>query len=789
MVLTREKIKETQDKNELWEEIYQTLCQWGKTAADSRGSSSELAELDQKYQSGLGIVEERIREKIASLAETGKNKLTEQQQTEEALRKKRKCVLQPMLQDSAAEIDKKLEDIRFNQVNLRETTNMSPERRKETQARIRKLQSEVEEIKKKCEREAEKFDKELKLCQTEKERIQKEYLSREAAEEVRKNSLQEFRKKYEEKKAALLSQGSGASASEFMKKLEAQLSPENIRVFHQALEYCDINSDTIWEGKNRRFVTIGQKKLKKPQMSGELNRDFAGKYSCIDAGENISVPYVINQNSVSEIPVLIYQGQRDADFKEKFKTLCTAYCLSRCGEPLQILHTGTLNKEDILPAAYQIANPTVFYQIPKGSEVLCLEKLMDFFKKINQDMLHFKSENIMDYNKSHDTRPLAHCLLVLDDLPDSFGEKEIGSLVTLLKEGGKWGIKILACMEFGKLMKSKDKNFLELRKILEECGYGYDSNEKMFVPVGRDGEILDIRTLALWEEEKASLLVHRKLSKGVPHFSLKPGPAKSKPAEPKPAEPKPADPKPTAPKPADPKPDESQFLQRFLEKQELPEKVYFPAKIGGKNFDLPENVGHCLKIFSRERREYENTIYYLLMQLMLRNISESKEGNQKKIIYFFNFGENVILDHSSELSCSFGLSCCDKLQYVTPETLLPGLKLCLEDLQEHMTDHRVWLVFSGMEYMDFYQGYEDEEEKKIAAYYDTLSKYLSTGSCHVFLAGTSIEACQKLKGIENIAVHTIDLDHKRIEKGKKTGDLELWNTIDEEALRAFEKLI
>lgn len=789
MVLTREKIKETQDKNELWEEIFQTLCQWGKTAADSRGSSSELAELERKYQAGLGIVEERVREKIASLGETGKKKLTEQQQAEEALRRKRKRVLQPMLLDSASIIDKKLEDIRFNQVNLRETINMSPERRKETQARIRKLQSEVEEIKKKCEREAENFDKELELCQTEKERIRKEYLSREAAEEVRKNSLEEFRKKFEEKKAALLAQSSEASASELMKKLEAQLPPENVRMFRQALEYCDINSDTIWEGNNRRFVTIGQKKMKKPQMSGELNRAFAGTYSCIDAGENISVPYVINQNSVSEIPVLIYQGQRDVIFKEKFRTLCTAYCLSRCWEPLQILYTGMLKKGDILPAAYQNANPTVFYQIPKGREVLCLEKLMDFLKKINQDMLHSKSENIMDYNKSHETRPLAHCLLVLDDLPDSFGEKEIGSLVTLLREGGKWGIKILACMEFGKLMKSKDKNFLELRKILEECGYGYDSDEKTFVPVGRDGEILDIHTLNPWEEGKSSLLVHRKLSKGVPHFSIKPGPEKSKPEEPKSEESKPADPKPAAPKPVDPKPDESRFLQRFLEKQELPEKVYFPAKIGGKNFDLPENVGHCLKIFSRERHRYEDTIYYLLMQLMLRNISASKEGNQKKIIYFFNFGENVILDHSSEMSCSFGLSCCDKLQYVTPETLLPGLKLCLEDLQEHMTDHRVWLVFSGMEYMDFYQGYEEEEEKKIAAYYDTLSKYLSTGSCHVFLAGTSIEACQKLKGTENIAVHTIDLDHKRIEKGKKTGDLELWNPIDENALCAFEKLI
>ena len=233
MVLTREKIKETQDKNELWEEIFQTLCQWGKTAADSRGSSSELAELERKYQAGLGIVEERVREKIASLGETGKKKLTEQQQAEEALRRKRKRVLQPMLLDSASIIDKKLEDIRFNQVNLRETINMSPERRKETQARIRKLQSEVEEIKKKCEREAENFDKELELCQTEKERIRKEYLSREAAEEVRKNSLEEFRKKFEEKKAALLAQSSEASASELMKKLEAQLPPENVRMFRQ----------------------------------------------------------------------------------------------------------------------------------------------------------------------------------------------------------------------------------------------------------------------------------------------------------------------------------------------------------------------------------------------------------------------------------------------------------------------------------------------------------------------------------------------------------------------------
>ena len=146
-----------------------------------------------------------------------------------------------------------------------------------------------------------------------------------------------------------------------------------------------------------------------------------------------------------------------------------------------------------------------------------------------------------------------------------------------------------------------------------------------------------------------------------------------------------------------------------------------------------------------------------------------------------------MVDKNSELTCEFGLSCCDKLQYITPETLHTGLELCLQDLAKH--SKAVWLIFSGMEYMDFYQGYDEEEREGIEESYRRLSQYLSAGDCHIFLGGSSLEACEKLKEVGSISAGRINLDENRIWLDKREGKLELWKPVGESDLKAFEEYI
>lgn len=751
MTLTRDVIKAAKDKNKLWDEIIQEICRWGEESVQNGERFEQLAELEEKYKKGLPVIEERVRERAESLRKTGREKLSEIEKEEKNIRQERERTLPPVLKDAALQISILEEDIRF----FEESGNM-----REEEIRNRKIK--ITEIKRSCEKKAEIFENRLDKLENNRKQIEKEYLATGIEDKIRQDSFEEFQKRYETKKAALLSEEMKEKSKVLKKKMEkikSELPPDNVRELCAALEQCNIAG--VDAKKNHRYVMIGYRKWQKPSLEEDLERESRKVYSCILRDDRIQAPFSINLDSLQNVPVLVYQGHRDISFNQRFMTLCTAYCLTRLGEPIIILHTGNLKEGDILPEVYRSQKPAVFYEIPKGREAACVEKLVAFMQTVNRKIAQSGSENIMEYNQQHTEQPIAHCLLILDNLPKSFHEEEVGNLLTLFKEGGKSGIKVLAAMEFGELMRSQKKEFLELRQFLEVCGYGYNQEEKNFSSVGRDGEILDILSLESWSDGNCSFVPHHAVDKAVLYFNL---PEYLKGSE-------------AGERVVREEEDKSKFLRDFLEKGVRPKDIYFPAKIDGENVKVSENRGQCLKIWSSDRKRYENVIYYLLMQMILQN----------KNIYYFNFGENVMVDKNSESTCEFGLSCCDKLQYITPETLHTGLELCLQDLAKH--SKAVWLIFSGMEYMDFYQGYDEEEREGIEESYRRLSQYLSTGDCHIFLGGSSLEACEKLKEVGSISAGRINLDENRIWLDKREGKLELWKPVGESDLKTFEEYI
>lgn len=840
--LTGEKIRAASDKNKLWDEIIDVMNAWGSLPEEENSDAEDqLKELEEKYQSGLLTIEERVKEKIISLKEEGEHKLSELKEKKDQIAEKRKEILIPLLNAAAEKIKEKENEI-SSMGNSQEERN-----------RIYKLRSEIAEVKRNCEQEAEKFEPVMKAIAKEEQQIQQEYLGQDLEENLRKNSLQEFEKIYREKKRNLQEE-----KHEFfvrrMQCLEEKLPLEEVKRLCNALKQCDINQEQVWN--YLKYIQVGYRRFERTifsdggEMPEGLRDAFLQNYSCVCEENRIRVPFVVNYGCEEEFPVLIYRREESRGLHEKFKILCTAYCMTKIKEPVLLLHTGGVKIEEILPKTYLETDSISIWKIPEGKEASLMQALMEYFRKMQQFLAQEGATDLTEYNEGHPKQPAAHCIVVLDDLPQSFEKEEVRELVTLLKEGGKCGIRILACMEYTSLMKSGDISYLDLRKYLEEVGYGYDPDEKFLSSLKQGGPSLELFHLNEWKEERKTFLVHPKVSQAIRHFEIEKF-LKSAAEDPK----KPEDILPenensendkalkedmpfndTSLKDIPFKSDTpfkdtllkdtrkneteekekilknteeepSLFLERFLRSKQFPDKVYFPGKITSEMdeieksesenenterkkevFAFPEDRGFCLKVWSRERGTYEELVRSLLMQQILCNLRENISQKQNRI-YYFNFGENMISDAQADLSCEFGLSCCDKLQYITPETLLPGLKVCLQDMGEHMSDHTVWLCFSGLEYLYFYKGYEEEEKNAITDAFEELDQYLSTGNYGVFLAGCSQEMCSRIKGTQSIPVWNADLDRQTFTKDQTEKKLELWKASEKKDLRDFEQYI
>ncbi len=826
--LTGEKIRAASDKNKLWDEIIGVMNAWGSLPEDEIFDVA-LKELEEKYQSGLLTVEERVKKEIISRKEEGERRLSNLEKEKKEVSERRKKVMAQVMNAAAKKIKEKENEI----------SSMGNSRAE--QNRIYKLRSEITQIKGNCEQEAEKFELELDAIAKEEQRIQQEYLGQDLEENLRRNSLQELEKLYWEKKHGFF--------EERMQCLEEKLPLEEVEKLYKALKQCDINQEWVW--KDPRYIQVGYRRFEKTifpnegKMPEELRDAFLQDYSCICKENQIQVPFVINYGCEERIPVLIYQKEKSGELKEKLKILCTAYCMTKIKEPVLLLYTKDLKEEEILPKVYLESDSISIRGIPEGKEALLMQALMKYFKEMQQFLAQEGAVNLTEYNRMHSERPAAHCIVVLDDIPQSFEKEEVKELLTVLKEGGKCGIRILACMEYTSLMKSKDISYLDLRTYLKEVGYGYDPDEKFLSSLKQGGSSLELFHLNEWKEERKRLLIHPKVSQSVRHFEIEKF-LKSAAEDPK----KPEDILPEDGNAEDNKAlkedtpfndtllkdipfksdtpfkdtrknkteekekilrkteeEPSLFLERFLRNKQFPDKVYFPGEMisemdemerpDSENenaerkkevFAFPQDRGFCLKVWSGERGLYEELVRSILMQQILCNLRENIPQKQKRI-YYFNFGENMISDDQADLSCEFGLSCCDKLQYITPETLLPGLKVCLQDMGEHMSDHTVWLCFSGLEYLYFYKGYEEEEKNAITDALEELDQYLSTGNYGIFLAGCSQEMCSRIKGTQSIPVWNADLDGQTFTKDQAEKKLELWKTSEKKDLRDFEQYI
>jgi len=756
MKLTVEYVKECKDKNIIFQQAIEDLLAkeelWNRES-DNAGQQREIQEirlqnLVKEYQEKHQMLEVEVKQEIQRRKEEGDKLLADCQKKKEALQQEREQILQKELQKSELLIQKRKMEIQ----SLKGRPIMFWDSQEKSRQRIRELEEENEEIKRKVVEISREYEQKAEILRQESNQlVQTYYVSDTEKNRLVKQAGEDLKNEYEERRKEILSATPKKKEKKINQELWKYINLPLLGSLRKDLERVHINSRFVLDKRaNLDYIQIGRiwvkmpviPKVKTPLMSVALEEEIK-KYGSFEIDKRLwlGYPYTVSRYSQCKIPIIFYNTGCHFMNKEmvakELKAWLTAYCITRHPGPVQIYCKRQWKKGELLPLEYENVNSKLIHRVSAKEMPQVLKAYYEECKRRQEKFAEEGFDFIDDYNQKNAV-PLFHGILIWEDAI----LEEYEEIAYLLSKGSQYGMGIL-------LFQDKKYKDIYKTKFMDYAGLFVLDGMDVLGSLDMDLGIDEVKE-GVWDYRTAKNFVH--LSQESIKWET------SKPDE------KVSDILDNAMKVKEP--ESYTITSKMIE--DIIDSYIDEEVMGFLETEVPDIPEIDSKVKAEESIEEEaldeEKIVYVYgknkykLEMFLSEVLERCIQEKTREVFFFNFMENCS-NYDFDAARTKGMQSSNELQYVSPDLLEKGLRI----LMEHITGGRkkVCLLISGIEYAGYYGGYSENEKVQIRELWEKLmASWRITDK--IMLFAENPESCKESLGreISSMQEEEINVDTK-----------------------------